>query len=363
MTMVEMKQIRLEDKDVLPVEPLLPKEEPHATDSRPYLQYLAVTAASLGWMIVSSTLILLNKDLMVVDGFKYPMTLSGMGMGFSAVASFMACRLFRIVPMKAGTTVTANYYVQRIVPVGFFMAVTLHFGNLVYMHLTVSFIQMLKAFTPVITMVFLFIARLEQPNGRMIQAVLIVAFGTAMASYGEMKFSAFGVTVTMLSGAAEALRLVLTQYVLVGLSFNPIEGLMYFAPACVFWLAIGAYFYEYDSMRANNALDLIINSPVKYSLAAGLGFAVNALSYSVIILSSSLTLKLLGTIRSVALVSVCVAFLGEKVTLVEGVGYLASLAGFLWYNNIKMGQIKNQAQLAPEPPEETESQAEKGVAK
>jgi hypothetical protein len=32
------------------------------------------------------------------------------------------------------------------------MALTLHFGNVVYLHLTVSFIQMLKAFTPVVTM-------------------------------------------------------------------------------------------------------------------------------------------------------------------------------------------------------------------
>ena len=32
------------------------------------------------------------------------------------------------------------------------MALTLHFGNVVYLYLTVSFIQMLKAFTPVVTM-------------------------------------------------------------------------------------------------------------------------------------------------------------------------------------------------------------------
>lgn len=36
--------------------------------------------------------------------------------------------------------------------VGLLMALTLHFGNVVYLYLTVSFIQMLKALTPVVTM-------------------------------------------------------------------------------------------------------------------------------------------------------------------------------------------------------------------
>ena len=39
---------------------------------------------------------------------------------------------------------TWQFWATRILPVGFFMALTLHFGNVVYLYLTVSFIQMLK---------------------------------------------------------------------------------------------------------------------------------------------------------------------------------------------------------------------------
>ena len=39
---------------------------------------------------------------------------------------------------------TWSFYLERILPVGFFMALTLLFGNIVYLYLTVSFIQMLK---------------------------------------------------------------------------------------------------------------------------------------------------------------------------------------------------------------------------
>ena len=59
-------------------------------------------------------------------------------------------------------------------------------GNQVYLYLTVAFIQMLKAFTPVITMFALFLARLEEPTAKMIAAVCSVAAGTALAAYGEV---------------------------------------------------------------------------------------------------------------------------------------------------------------------------------
>lgn len=90
----------------------------------------------------------------------------------------LTCRVFKVVALKSTEQMTLRYYAVYIMPVGFFMAATFHFGNLVYLHLTVSFIQMLKAFTPIMTMVLLFVARLETPTRRMVYSVLIVAFGT-----------------------------------------------------------------------------------------------------------------------------------------------------------------------------------------
>jgi len=83
--------------------------------------------------------------------FAYPMTVSGMGMLASSILSYGACRWLNLVEAK--TVITMDFWVRRMLPVGFFMGLSLWTGNLVYLHLTVAFIQMLKAFTPVITMV------------------------------------------------------------------------------------------------------------------------------------------------------------------------------------------------------------------
>ena len=62
----------------------------------PHESYLC--ACSILWMAVSSALIVLNKQLLSVVGFHYPMALSGLGMAFSSLAGFVVCKV-------SGTTV------------------------------------------------------------------------------------------------------------------------------------------------------------------------------------------------------------------------------------------------------------------
>lgn len=50
--------------------------------------------------------------------------------------------MFKLV--EANRVMTPRFYITKIMPVGLFTAITLSLGNLVYLYLTVSFIQMLK---------------------------------------------------------------------------------------------------------------------------------------------------------------------------------------------------------------------------
>jgi hypothetical protein len=51
---------------------------------------------------------------------------------------------------------------------------------------------MLQAFTPIITMAALFIARMESPSPRLILSVTFIALGTALASMGVVDLNFFG---------------------------------------------------------------------------------------------------------------------------------------------------------------------------
>lgn len=301
------------------------------------MRVLAAVVAVTSWMFVSSALILLNKYLMVDLKFKYPMTVAGMGMLASGIMSFLCCRVFNWVEVKA--PISRDFWIKKILPVGFFMGATLYTGNVVYLYLTVAFIQMLKAFTPVITMICLFLARLEDPTSRMIASVLLTAGGTALAAYGEVNMSFVGIAFMMASETAESIRLVMTQWLLTGHKFHPIEGLMYLAPACCLWLTLGAAVLEFPVIMSTNALSIVAAHPLEFSAAAVMGFLVNTLAYTSIKLASSLTLKVLGTVKNTLLVVFSASYLAEVVTTTQAVGYAISLAGFAWYNQIKMTQI------------------------
>ena len=90
-----------------------------------------------------------------------------------------------------------------------------------------------QAFTPGITMVALFVARLEDPSSRLIIAVVLIALGTAIASYGEINMSVLGLIIMLASETFEAIRLVMTQILLVGLKFHPSEAFEVFLPSAL----------------------------------------------------------------------------------------------------------------------------------
>jgi hypothetical protein len=91
------------------------------------------------------------------------MFLSSLGLLFSSLVSHFAVRVGGIqLPNQA--RMTRQTYLTTIVPVGICQAATLALGNAVYMFLTVSFIQMLKAFTPVMVLVVGILFQVEAPE-------------------------------------------------------------------------------------------------------------------------------------------------------------------------------------------------------
>ena len=139
---------------------------------------------------------------------------------------------------------------------------------------------------------------LQTPNGPLIASVCIITAGTALAGYGEVNASILGMIIQFVSESAEAGRLIMTQTLLQGLSFNPIEGLMYLAPASLAWMAVFAALFEAPRILSDNGMAIVAANPGLFLLAASLGFAVSALSFFTIQLCGSLTLKVRPCITS-----------------------------------------------------------------
>lgn len=82
------------------------------------------------------------------------------------------------------------------------------------MYLSVAFIQMLKAGTPVVVMAMLSLTGVEYMSPPVALSTVVMALGTVMTSLGEVNWHTLGFTLMMLSELAEAGRCVITQHIL-----------------------------------------------------------------------------------------------------------------------------------------------------
>ena len=107
------------------------------------------------------------------------MLVSGLGQASSAVGSLVAIRVFRVQALECQEQVTWPFYMKNMAVVGAATAASLSFGNAGYLFLTVSFVQILKAFTPVVVVLMLYLTAVEIPSKRVTFSVLMIAAGTA----------------------------------------------------------------------------------------------------------------------------------------------------------------------------------------
>eukprot|EP00878_Enallax_costatus_P028608 GHUV01030910.1.p1 GENE.GHUV01030910.1~~GHUV01030910.1.p1 ORF type:complete len:347 (+),score=66.53 GHUV01030910.1:45-1043(+) len=270
---------------------------------------------------------------MVDLNFPYPGTVGAIGMIGTSIITFISVKVLRLVPTSQ--RVSVKFFATQILPIGLFLALSMQLGNTAYLHLSVAFVQMLKAFTPVCTMLFAFMFQLERPSFRLIAAVGLIAAGVTVASYGEGNFSCIGITAMLVSMICEGLRLVMMQSLVAKRSFHPIEALFYLAPAASFWMLLFVGSTEAIHIYQDQHLAHVAEHPMYIAASAVAGFGVNAMAMAVISLASALTLKVLGICKDVGLVLFGVAVLGEHFTKVQMLGYGFSLMGLVWYNAVK----------------------------
>ena len=110
--------------------------------------------------------------------------------------------------------VTRSFWLNRVLPVGACHAATLAFGNAQYLYMGVALVQFLKAFTPIVVTAVAALLLNDRPSKRVVMALVVLCAGTAVTAADDVAVTALGLFLAAGSASTEAVRLVLTQFVL-----------------------------------------------------------------------------------------------------------------------------------------------------
>jgi drug/metabolite transporter (DMT)-like permease len=144
------------------------------------------------WIVLSSTVIIYDNYLYNSLDFHYPVFAVTLHLTFAAIGTRILQRTAPLLDGIKDVNMTKDMFLKSILPIGFLFSGSLIMSNTAYLYLSVSYIQMLKAFNAVAVLLVSWAFRISEPNRKLALIVLMISTGVAVASSGELKFNLFG---------------------------------------------------------------------------------------------------------------------------------------------------------------------------
>ena len=260
------------------------------------------------------SLIIMNKAILSTWGFAYPFFLTAWHMIFATILTQILSRTTNLLPGVKQNVVSLKIYGEKIVPIALCFALSLVCGNKAYIFLSVAFIQMLKAFTPVSVLLLSFMGGLEIPSVVQLLIVLFISAGVTMSAVGEIRFSWVGFALQAGGVLAESFRLVLADRFLKDLKLDALSTLYYIAPPSFVFISLGFLVFEADEFPFDRIAGPFSGVLLLNGCAA---FALNIASVILISTTSAMTLTLGGLIKDVLLVASSVVFFASPISVLQ----------------------------------------------
>ncbi|PFH58930.1 hypothetical protein XA68_13038 [Ophiocordyceps unilateralis] len=310
--------------------PTLPTVSPMAEKSQPSKAALHPALYVLTWIGFSSSVILFNKWLLDTLNFRYPVILTTYHLTFATIVTQVMARWTTLLDGRKSVKMTGRVYLRAVVPIGIFFSLSLICGNLTYLYLSVAFIQMLKATTPVAVLISGWTLGVTQPNLKQFLNVSAIVVGVIIASIGEIHFVPVGVLYQIGGIVFEALRLTMVQRLLSSADFkmDPLVSLYYFAPICAVMNGVVALIWEFPKVSMTDVYNVGLFTFFLNGLCA---FMLNVSVVFLIGKTSAVVLTLCGVLKDIMLVAASMFIWGTEVTALQFFGYSIALGGMVYY--------------------------------
>ena len=298
------------------------------------------------FMLSGPTLILLQKYVLGNLVFEYPIFIVTMST-FSRWFLILGLVHTGTVKLGAHRDLTFMEWTKGMLPVGVLECISLATGSAAYLHLSVSFVQMLKAFQPVVLNVLITTLRLEPFSARAFWCIMLVTFGSVLAAIGEVNFTMTGMYLMLVSELAESVKYVVLHYFLRNEGYTLWEGIYFTTPSSAFSLALLCFVFERDVVEQENLVIVQHNSWVFLSLVT-LAIITSVSGFGIIKELGSVANKVLVMLRNALLIYPATQLYDEVVAPIQVIGYAITLMGTAGFAFFKVSQeviTRTQSQM------------------
>jgi len=231
-----------------------------------------------------------------------------------------------------------SFYLKTILPIASVFTVNIILSNVVYAHLGMAFIQMIKETNVIWVYVLSVFCALEKLSMRAFQVISIAIVAMALTMRGELNFHFFGFMLQICAVLCDAVRVVLQSVQLYGKRVDPLSYVLLMSPSCgVLVICALLVISAIPSGVVGPDLALPAVSEVLHWapwLVADsiLAFVLNISIAMVIQDNGPLSYIMCGIMKDVVAVVVSVTILHERVSILQGCGFgLQLFAVLTWF--------------------------------
>ena len=302
-------------------------------------KYAHTIVVICAWYLSNVGVLLLNKYLLSVWGFKFPLFLTLCHMAMCSILSFLV-RTLGIVPKQH--LVSGKHLVKVGVLAAVFV-VSVVGGNVSLQFIPVSFNQAIGSSTPFFT-AWLSMCILRQKETNAVYLTLVpIVFGVVLASRVEPLFHLTGFLACITATFARALKSVLQGLILSDESekLDSLNLLMYMSPISLLLLSAAVIFLEPDAFEALFSHGTESNN-FYFFLAINciLAFCVNLTNFLVTKCTSPLTLQVLGNAKGAVAVIMSILIFRNPVSPFGMLGYSITVIGVFTYSEAKKRSLR-----------------------
>lgn len=287
------------------------------------------------WYASNIGVLLLNKYLLSIYGYRYPIFLTMLHMLSCAGYSYGAIHWLNLVQIQQ---IQSNRQFLKILALSFIFCFSVVCGNASLKYIPVSFNQAIGATTPFFTAIFAFIITCRKEAPQVYCALLPVVLGIVLASNSEPSFHLFGFIVCIGSTAGRALKSVVQGIILSSDSekLHSMNLLLYMAPMAALILFPFSLYFE-----GNVAAITVEKAKGDWFIVflllgnATVAYLVNLTNFLVTKHTSALTLQVLGNAKAAVAAVVSVLIFKNPVTVMGMTGFAVTIMGVVLYSEAK----------------------------